>query len=377
MSSRPALPARGARLRRVLQFSHMADGPGPASIRSFSPFQRVERARSVPTEVGKPVDLQPAEGRLAPVLRVTFLGTASSRPTIRRNVSALAVQREGDLYLFDCGEGTQRQMMRFGVGFTVREIFITHLHADHYLGLAGLLRTLSLQGREQELIVWGPEAGSETLESAVFVGGDRFTFPVHVRELPIGTAIRYDGYTIHAFATDHAAGSFGLALIEDIRPGRFDVDRAHDLGIPEGPLFGRLHRGETIHLDDGTVIQPEDLVGPERPGRKLVYSSDTAPSQTVTDAASGADLLIHECTFLDEESGRAAETRHSTAGQAAEVALRAGVRRLVITHFSARHSEQPHRLEKDARAVFSEVEAAEDGMTLEIPLAGPPDLGES
>jgi ribonuclease Z len=331
----------------------------------------------VPVKVAGPVDLHPEDGRLAPVLRVTFLGTASSRPTIRRNVSALAVQREGDLYLFDCGEGTQRQMMRFGVGFTVREIFITHLHADHYLGLAGLLRTLSLQGREQELIVWGPAAGAETLESAVFVGGDRFTFPVHVREFPVGSAIRYGGYAIHAFATDHAAGSFGLALIEDIRPGRFDVERAHELGVPEGPLYGRLHRGEMVRLADGTVIQPEDLVGPERPGRKLVYSSDTAPSRTVTDAASGADLLIHECTFLDEESGRAAETRHSTARHAAEVALRAGVRRLVITHFSARHSEQPHRLEREARAVFSEVEAAEDGMTLEIPLAGPPDHGES
>jgi len=331
----------------------------------------------VPVKVEEPVDLHPAGGRLAPVLRVTFLGTASSRPTVRRNVSALAVQREGDLYLFDCGEGTQRQMMRFGVGFTVREVFITHLHADHYLGLAGLLRTLSLQGREQELIVWGPAAGSETLESAVFVGGDRFTFPVQVRELPVGSAIRYDGYSIHAFATEHAAGSFGLALIEDIRPGRFDAVRARELGIPEGPLFGRLHRGETIQLDDGTVIQPEDLVGPERPGRKLVYSSDTAPCRSVLEAASGADLLIHECTFLDEESTRAAETRHSTARQAAEVALQADARRLVITHFSARHSEQAHRLEKEARSVFPQVEAAEDGMSLEIPLAGPPEFGES
>lgn len=309
------------------------------------------------------------------MLRVTFLGTASSRPTVRRNVSALAVQREGDLYLFDCGEGTQRQMMRFGVGFTVREIFITHLHADHYLGLAGLLRTLSLQGREQELIVWGPASGTETLESAAFVGGDRFTFPLQVRELPVDSAIRYEGYSIRAFETDHAAGSFGLALIEDTRPGRFDVVRARELGIPDGPLFGRLHRGESVRLDDGTEIRPEDLVGPQRSGRKLVYSSDTAPCRSVIEAARGADLLIHECTFLDEEAGRAAETRHSTARQAAEVALQAGARRLVITHFSARHAEQPHRLEKEAREVFSEVETAEDGMSLEIPLPEAPEVG--
>lgn len=309
------------------------------------------------------------------MLRVTFLGTASSRPTVRRNVSALAVQREGDLYLFDCGEGTQRQMMRFGVGFTVREIFITHLHADHYLGLAGLLRTLSLQCREQELIVWGPASGTEILESAAFVGGDRFTFPLQVRELPVDSAIRYDGYSIHAFGTDHAAGSFGLALIEDTRPGRFDVARARELGIPEGPLFGRLHRGESVRLADGTEIRPEHLVGPQRSGRKLVYSSDTAPCRSVLEAARGADLLIHEGTFLNEEAERAAETRHSTARQAAEVALQAGARRLVITHFSARHAEQPHRLEKEAREVFSEVEAAEDGMSLEIPLPEAPEVG--
>jgi len=323
----------------------------------------------VPTKALVPVAFSSACGRLAPVLRVTFLGTASSRPTIRRNVSALAVQREGDLYLFDCGEGTQRQMMRFGVGFTVREIFVTHLHADHYLGLPGLLRTLSLQGRDQELIIWGPPAGLETLQAAVFVGGDRFTFPLHIRELPVDSAVRYDGYSICAFSTEHTAGSFGLALLEDARPGRFDVDRARTLGVPEGPLFGRLHRGEQIRLGDGTVVGPEELVGPERPGRKLVYSSDTAPSLRVIEAAQGADLLIHECTFLDEEAGRASETRHSTARQAADVALRAGVRRLILTHFSARHSEQPHQLEKEARAVFPAVQAAEDGMTVEVALA--------
>ena len=331
----------------------------------------------MPVKDRQPVDLHPTDGRLAPVLRVTFLGTASSRPTVRRNVSALAVQREGDLYLFDCGEGTQRQMMRFGVGFSVREIFVTHLHADHYLGLAGLLRTLSLQGRERELIVWGPASGTETLESAVNVGGDRFTFPLQVRELPVDSAIRYDGYSIHAFGTDHAAGSFGLALVEDTRPGRFDVDRARDLGIPEGPLFGRLHRGESVRLQDGSVVEPEDLVGPKRSGRKLVYTSDTGPCRSVTEAAYGADLLIHECTFSDEESERASETRHSTARQAAEVALQAGARRLVITHFSARHSEQPHRLEKEARTVFSRVEAAEDGMSLEIPLPEAPEVDGS
>lgn len=272
------------------------------------------------------------------------------------------------MYLFDCGEGTQRQMMKFAVGFTVREIFITHLHADHYLGLAGLLRTLSLQGRSEELVIWGPGDEAGTLEAAATVGGDRFSFPLQIRELPAGSAIRYDGYEIRCFATEHAPGSFGLALVEDVRPGRFDVDRARALGVPEGPQFGRLHRGEEVRLDDGRIVTPDALVGPPRRGRKLVYTSDTRPCDSVVAASGGADLLIHECTFSAEEADRAAETRHSTARQAAETAARAAVNRLVLTHFSARHSEQAHRLVKEASAIFRTVEAAEDGMTVEVPL---------
>jgi ribonuclease Z len=310
---------------------------------------------------------------LALVLRVTFLGTSSSRPTVRRNVSALAVQREGDLYLFDCGEGTQRQMMKFGVGFGLKEIFVTHLHADHYLGLPGLLRTLSLQGRTEELVVWGPGDAADTLRTAAHAGGDRFTFPLRLREIPAGAAVRFVGYQIETFPTDHAPGSFGLALVEETRPGRFDVERARNLGIPEGPLFGRLHRGEPVVLEDGTVIESKDLVGPPRRGRRLVYSSDTRPCAGTVAAAEGADLLIHECTFSVEESERAAETRHSTARQAAEVADRAGARQLLLTHFSARHSEQPHRLVKEAKAIFPAVEAAEDGLEIEVPL--PQDAG--
>jgi ribonuclease Z len=266
-------------------------------------------------------------------------------------------------------------MMRFGVGFSLKEIFITHLHADHYLGLPGLLRTLSLQGRTEELVIWGPEDGTGTLRTAAHAGGDRFSFPLQIRELPVGAAVRFDGYGISTFATDHAPGSFGLALVEETRPGRFDVEGARRLGVPEGPLFGRLHRGEPVQLDDGTVIDPGDLVGPPRRGRKLVYSSDTKACASVVAAADGADLLIHECTFSEEEAERAFETRHSTARQAAQVAASAGAHRLVLTHFSARHSEQAHRLVKEARQVFPAVEAAEDGLEIEVSL--PADAGDS
>jgi ribonuclease Z len=257
-------------------------------------------------------------------------------------------------------------MMRFGVGFSIREIFITHLHADHYLGLTGMLRTMSLQGREEDLVIWGPEGASELLRTTVGLGGDRIQFAVPVRELPAGETIRYDGFEIRAYPVDHTAVSNGLALVEESRLGRFDVERARALGVPEGPLFGRLHRGEDVRLDDGSEVRARDVVGPARPGRILVYTGDTRPCEATVDAARHADLLIHECTFSEEERRRAVETRHSTAREAADVAARAGVRKLILTHFSARHSEQAHRLLREAESIFA-AEAAEDGMTLEIP----------
>ena len=173
------------------------------------------------------------------MLRLTFLGTSSSRPTVRRGVSSLAVQRGGDLYLFDCGEGTQRQMMKFGVGFSVREIFISHMHADHYLGLPGLLRTLSLQDRTEELVIRGPARVTASLESSLLIGGDRLGYPVRVRGLEPDEDVSFGEYSIHAFRTDHTASSLGFALVEADRLGRFDVDRARDAGVPDGPLQGR------------------------------------------------------------------------------------------------------------------------------------------
>ncbi len=301
------------------------------------------------------------------VLRVTFLGTASSRPTVRRNVSALSVQREGDAFLMDCGEGTQRQMMRFGVGFRVRDVFLTHLHADHYLGLIGLVRTMSLQGREAPLVVWAPPGGARTVRSAVELGEDRVLFDVEVRELRPGESMRREAYRIEAYATRHTGGSVGLILAEDDRLGRFDPDRARALGVPEGPLFGRLHRGEPVELEDGTVVRPDQVVGEPRPGRRLVYTGDTAPCPETVEAAAGADLLIHEATFGEPEAVRAADTGHSTARGAARVAEQAGVRKLALTHFSARYSEQAHRLGREAEKVFPDTVVAEDGMALEVP----------
>lgn len=302
------------------------------------------------------------------MLRVTFLGTASARPTVRRNVSSLYVQREGDAFLFDCGEGTQRQMMRFGVGFGFGDIFLTHLHADHCLGITGLLRTMSLQGRTEPVALWGPPDSRDLLRELVELGGDRLAFPVALREIPPGESVRYEGYRIEAFPTRHTRDSIGLALIEDERLGRFDPERARELGVPEGPLFGRLHRGETVTLPDGRTVEPAGVVGEPRPGRRLVYTGDTRPSDQVVEAARGADLLIHEATFGEAERERARETGHSTAREAAEIAARAGARRLTLTHFSARYSEQAHRLRAEAAAVFPDPVTAEDGTVLQVPL---------
>ncbi|MCZ0934876.1 MAG: ribonuclease Z [Gemmatimonadetes bacterium] len=300
------------------------------------------------------------------MLRLTFLGTASSRPTVSRNVSSLALKREGRLFLLDCGEGTQRQMMRYGVGFSLGDILITHLHSDHYLGLPGLLRTMSLQGRVEPLRIWAPYRAGETLRALRDLGGDRLAFAATVHELRAGEAVEGDGFRVEAFATEHTRRSLGYALIEDDRPGRFDVAAAREMGVPEGPLFGRLHRGESVELDDGRRVRPAELVGPPRPGRKVVYTGDTRPSPETVRISRDADLLVHEATFTEEERGRARDTGHSTAADAARVAREAGARRLVLTHVSARYAERPAQLLEEARAVFPGAELARDGWSTEV-----------
>lgn len=299
-------------------------------------------------------------------MKITFLGTAAARPTIGRNVSSLVIQREGELMMFDCGEGTQRQMMRYGTGFGLADIFFSHLHADHFLGVIGLLRTMGLQDRAEPITLWTPAGTEALLRSAVEIGMDRVPFEVVIRGLESDQSIERGDYRIVAFRVKHKGRSLGYAIIEHERLGRFDPDAAHRLGIPEGPLWGKLHRGEAVRVDDRTVV-PEELVGPPRPGRRIVYSGDTRPSARVKEAATGADLLIHEATFASEESDRAAATGHSTARQAALLAREAGVHRLILTHFSPRYADDPRTLEREAKAVFPAAQAAFDGLAIEVP----------
>jgi ribonuclease Z len=302
-------------------------------------------------------------------LSLRFLGTSASRPTVERGLSSLALTREGETMLFDCGEGTQRQMMRWNVGFTLGDIFFTHFHTDHFLGALGLLKTLALQARTEPLRIWGPRGAIALFKRAEGLGNEKLTFPLTVAEVEPGTPIKRKDYEIRPFTVEHRNGAaVGYAFVEYERRGRFDPDLARELGIPEGPLWGRVHKGEAITLDDGRVIESSVLVGPTRPGRTVVITGDTRPCAATIAHAADADLLVHEATFGDEDAARAMETMHSTAREAATVAKMANVRALVLTHFSARYSRDPSDLGREARDVFAgPVTLAKDGMEIEVP----------
>jgi len=300
-------------------------------------------------------------------LSLQFLGTSAARPTVERNVACIALMREGESFLFDCGEGTQRQMMRFGVTFAIDDVFFTHFHTDHLLGIVGLLRTMSLLGRTDAIRLWGPRGAERVLRRAESFGSERLAFTTEIRELAPGEKVERKEYAIQAFELEHRGPpSIGYALIESQRRGRFNPDLARELGVPEGPLWGRIHKGEAVTLEDGRVIEPAQLVGKTRPGRRIVITGDSRPCAATILAAEGADLLVHEATFGDEEAARAVETGHSTAREAAHVAKMAGVKRLVLTHVSARYARDAAELEAEARTVFADTKVAKDGMEVAV-----------
>jgi ribonuclease Z len=307
-------------------------------------------------------------------LDVVFLGTAGSTPTARRAPAATLIRRGGDRILLDCGEGTQRQLLRSQIGLVDLDVVLfSHYHADHVLGLPGLLKTYDLRGREQGLELYGPSGLSELLTIFAPIVG-RLGFPLHAREVGNGEEVPGDGYRLLAHAVDHRGPALAWELCEDERPGAFDVDEARRLGVPEGPAFGELQRGHDVSAEDGSVVTPAAVLGPARRGRTLVFSGDTRPCAAVRRAALGADLLVHEASFSSDDRERAQETRHSTAAEAAELAAASSVKLLALTHLGARAT--PRMVKDEARAVFAATVVPRDFDTIELPLPerGAPEL---
>jgi ribonuclease Z len=307
-------------------------------------------------------------------LDLVFLGTAGSMPTAQRAPAALLVRRGGERLLFDCAEGTQRQLLRSSVGLVeLEEIFVTHFHADHILGLPGLFKTFSLRGRERLLEVYGPRGLVDLLGSLKRVVG-KLSYEVRVIELEPGDVLERDGYRLATFGVSHGVPALGWSLIEGTRPGRFDVEAADALGVPSGPARGALQQGESVTSLDGRTVIPDQVLGPPRPGRKIVITGDTAPSETIVEAAWGADVFVTEATFAEEERERAEETMHQTAGQAAGIAQRANVGLLALTHLSNRYFGP--EIAREAREIFPDAVVPKDFDVVEVPFAerGAPQL---
>ncbi len=299
-------------------------------------------------------------------LAITFIGTSASVPTAARGTAATLISRGGRRWLVDCGEGTQRQLLRSGVGLVDLDvILITHLHGDHFLGLPGIVKTFALRGREEPLLLIGPGGLLGLIDILQPLIG-RLPFHLEVQESGPGDVLHDDGAVIRAFHTDHGVRSLGYALVEDDRPGTFDVDAARSLGVRPGPDFGVLQRGGDVTTPDGVVVTPGQVMGRARAGRVVVFSGDTRPCRGTEDAAAGADLLVHEATFLDEDADRARATRHSTAREAASVAARAGAGMLALTHVSSR--VQPRDALREAEHEFPGVIVPRDFDQVEIPV---------
>ncbi|HEV7495505.1 ribonuclease Z [Baekduia sp.] len=302
-------------------------------------------------------------------LSIFFAGTAGSVPTARRGLPATLIRRGADKVLIDCGEGTQRQLIR-SVGLPdLTEVFLTHLHTDHWLGLPGMLKSFDLRDRTAPLTIFGPPGTKKLLDTVQQTIFGRLKYRLRVVDLEPDAIVEFDGYEIHALRVRHRGEAYGYALIEEDRPGRFDAVLAAKLGVAPGPDFGRLQRGETVG-----GVTPEQVVGETRHGRKLVFSGDTSPCDMVRVAADGADVLVHEATFTSEERERALETGHTTARQAAELAVEAGVGLLALTHVSTRYAGGEIR--DEARAIFPRTEVPRDFDLIDVPFPekGPPEL---
>jgi ribonuclease Z len=282
----------------------------------------------------------------------------------------VALARDGEWVLFDCGEGTQMQLLRTNLRLSrLRYVFITHLHGDHVLGLPGLLGTLNLSHHDAPITVFGPPGIGRFVRDVSRAVHFHPIYPLEAIEVEAGVVLETEEFSVEAHRLAHRVVAFGYAVQEKARPGRFDVEGARALGIPPGPLYGRLQRGESVTLDDGRVIAPSQVVGTPRRGARFAYCTDTGPGGGAVRLARGADLLVHEATYSEDMAGESAARGHSTAADAARVAAEANVRQLLITHFSPRYDDVGPLL-AEARAIFPQTAAAHDLLEVEISADG-------
>lgn len=301
-------------------------------------------------------------------LSLVFLGTGGSWPTVKRNVSSLAIKRGSEILLFDCGEGTQRQFQKSTLSYMqITKVFITHFHGDHFLGLPGLIQTMQLNDRTTPLHLYGPRGMEKLTGQLLTLGYFRPSYEIVAHEMNSGDELSFDGYVIHALKAKHTIPTLSYCLEEQKRPGKFNKSKALDLGIPEGPLFNNLQKGHTITLSNGRKISPDLVLGPARKGRKIVVSGDTVPFEEMVAFARHADVLVHEATFDSELQDLSREYGHTTALQAAEIAKEAEVEKLCLTHISPRYLD--HRvLENDARKIFPHSFVPKDFQDFDIKL---------
>ena len=300
-------------------------------------------------------------------INIKILGTSGAAPTADRGLPSVAVRVAGRLMLVDCGEGTQRQMLKYGTGFDVKDVFFTHLHLDHFMGIVSFLWTQNMTRREEGIHIYCPVSEGKTMKQAISFAGE-LNFPVEIHELRDGEEVVREGYKVKAFEVQHGRPALGYVIEEDSRPGKFNVAEAKRVGVPYR-MYGLLQKGKDVTLSDGRVIKSEQVLGEARKGYKVVISGDTKSCENTIKYSQGADVLIHESTFGEGDEERAAKLGHSTSKQAAEVAKAAGVKRLILTHFSKRYSEDVEAMRglvRVAREVFEASEEAFDGMKIEL-----------
>jgi ribonuclease Z len=300
-------------------------------------------------------------------MQMIFLGTSSAAPTVERGLSSIAIMREGELLLFDAGEGMQRNFIKAGLGMNREmKVFVTHMHADHCVGLLGLLQTMALQGRERPLDIYGQPRLKEFLLENMRIINFGLTFDVSIHTIEKeGVVVEEDGYVVRCCEAKHSIPALSFRLDERDRPGPFNVELAKKLGIPEGELYSRLQRGQDIE-HGGKVVKSSEVVGPPRPGRKIGISGDTRPTDKLAKFFAGCDVLVFESTYAHDKLQKALETSHSTATEAATIAKQAAVKKLFLTHFSARYDETT-ALVAEASAIHGNVEAADDLKVVDIP----------